>query len=111
VPEHGRTVSGQMLNEPDGAPPRLAEQSGEPPLALDQLQLAQVVAVMLDQIEGEQHCLMASASAPQRMEVRRPVVAGDHRLAIDADDYEHHAERKRHHTWDPVRPPRAASTR
>ena len=59
--------------------------SGEPPLALDQRQVAQVVAVMLDQVEGEQHRLMAPALAPQRMEVRRAVVAGDHRLAVDQE--------------------------
>jgi hypothetical protein len=28
---------------------------------------------------------MTSALAPQRMEVRSPVVAGDHRLAIDQE--------------------------
>jgi hypothetical protein len=28
---------------------------------------------------------MAPASAPQRVEVRRPVVAGDHRLAVDQE--------------------------
>ena len=74
-----------MLNEPDGAPLGPADQSGEPPLALDQRQVAQVVAVMLDQVEGEQHRLMAPAFASQRMEVRRPVVAGDHRLAVDQE--------------------------
>jgi len=36
-----------------------------------------------DQVEREQHRLMAPALAPQRMEVRRPVVAGDHSLAVD----------------------------
>jgi hypothetical protein len=35
--------------------------------------------------EGVQHRLMAPALAPQRMEVRRPVVAGDHRLAVDQE--------------------------
>jgi hypothetical protein len=35
--------------------------------------------------EGVQHRLMAPASAPQRMEVRCPVVAGDHRLAVDQE--------------------------
>jgi hypothetical protein len=58
--EHGWAVAGQMLNELDRAPLGPAEQSGEPPLALDQRQVAQVVAVMLDQIEGVQHRLMAS---------------------------------------------------
>ena len=37
---------------------------------------------MLDQVEGEQHCFMSLAFAPQRTEVRRPVVASDHELAI-----------------------------
>jgi len=34
--EHGRAVTRQMLNEPNGSPLGLADQSGEPPLALDQ---------------------------------------------------------------------------
>ena len=38
---------------------------------------------MLDQVEGVQHRLMAAAAAPQRMKVRRPVVVGDLRLAVD----------------------------
>jgi hypothetical protein len=42
-----------MLVVPDGSPPGPAEQSGEPPLALDQRQVAQVVAVVLDQVEGK----------------------------------------------------------
>ena len=75
--------SPQAILPTDGAPLGPAEQSGDPPLALDQRHLAQVVAVMLDQIEGLQHRLMASAFAPQRAEVRRSVVAGDHRLAVD----------------------------
>jgi hypothetical protein len=54
-------------------------------LALNQPQVAQVVAVMLDQVEGVQHRLMAPASGPQRTEVRHPVVASDHRLAIDQE--------------------------
>jgi hypothetical protein len=56
---------------------------GEPPFALDQRQLAQVVAVMPDQVEGVQHHLTASSSVSQRMEVWRPVVVGDHCLAVD----------------------------
>ena len=59
--------------------------SGEPPLALDQRQGAQVVAVELEQVEGVQHRLMAPALAAQRTEVRCPVVAGDHRLAVDQE--------------------------
>jgi hypothetical protein len=73
-----------MFIEPDGVLGP-AEQPGEPSLALDQRQVAQVVAVMLDQVEGVQHCLTAPTSAPQRMEVRRPVVAGDHGLAVDQE--------------------------
>jgi len=83
--EDGWAVTRKMLSEPDGAPLSLADQLGEPSLALDQGQVAQVVAVMLDQIEGVQHRLMAPASAPQRTEVRRPVVVGDHRLAVDQE--------------------------
>jgi hypothetical protein len=40
---------------------------------------------LLDQVEGAQHRLTAPASAPQRTEVWRPVVAGDHRLAVDQE--------------------------
>ncbi len=46
---------------------------------------AQVVAAMLSQVKGEQHRLTATALAPQRMEVRRPVIAGDHDLAVDQE--------------------------
>ena len=72
-----------MLNELDGAPLGPAEQLLEPPLALDQRQVAQITAVMLDQVEGEQHHLMSPALAPQRVVVRRAVVADNHRLAVD----------------------------
>ena len=83
--EHGRAVTRQMLSEPDGAPLGPAEQSGEPPLALDQRQVAQVVAVMLDQVEGDSTASWPRRLAPQRAEVRHPVVAGDHRLAVDQE--------------------------
>jgi hypothetical protein len=59
-----------MFNEPDGAPHGLADQSGEPPLALDQRQVAKVRTVMLDQVEGEQDRLIATMLAPQRAKVR-----------------------------------------
>ena len=65
--EHGRAVIRQMLNEPDGSSLGLAEQFEEPPLALDQRQVAQVVAVMLDQVEGVQYRLMA----PRRLRSAR----------------------------------------
>ena len=64
--EHGRAVTRQMLSEPDGSPLGPAEQFGEPPLAIDQRQVAQVVAVMLDQVECEQHHLMAGTDAWMR---------------------------------------------
>ena len=54
---------------------------------------AQIVTVMLDQVEGVQHHLTSPASVPQRMEVRRPVVAGDHGLAIDQERRGLEAER------------------
>ena len=41
--EHGRAVTDQMLNELDGAPLGPAEQSGEPPLALDQRQVVNLI--------------------------------------------------------------------
>jgi hypothetical protein len=62
--EDGRAVTRQVLSEPDGAPPGLADQLGEPSLALDQ---RQVVAVMLDQVEGVQYRLMA----PRRLRSAR----------------------------------------
>jgi len=82
-PQHSRAVTCQVFIVPDGSPLGLADKSCDPSLALDQRQVAQVVAVMLDQVEGEQHCLTATSLAPQRAEVRRPVVAGDHRLTVD----------------------------
>ena len=39
-----------------------AEELGEQPLALDQWQIAQLVAVLLDQIEGVQYHLAAPSS-------------------------------------------------
>ena len=75
--EHGRAVARQMLAVPDGAPLGPAEQLGEPSLSLNQRQIAQVVAVMLDQVEGVQHRLLTPASAPQLVEVRRPIVVGN----------------------------------
>ena len=41
--EHDRAVTDQMLNELDGAPLGPAEQSGEPPLALDQRQVVNLI--------------------------------------------------------------------
>ena len=41
--EYGWAVTRQMLSEPDGAPIGLADQLGEPPLAVDQWQVAQIV--------------------------------------------------------------------
>ena len=46
-----------------------------------------------DQVKGEQHRLMAPASAPQRMKVRCAVVAGDHGLAVDQGRLRLEAER------------------
>ena len=79
----GWAVTHQMLNELDRTPFGPAQQLRQSPFALDQWQAAQIVAVMPDQVEGVQHHLTAPSSVPQRMEVRRPVVAGDHRLAVD----------------------------
>ena len=46
MPEHAWAVFRQILNELDGLPLGPAEQSGEPSLALDQRQVAQIVAVL-----------------------------------------------------------------
>jgi len=72
VIEHGRPVVRRMLNEPDGVLGS-ADQSGEPSLALEQRQVAQVIAVMLDQVESVQHRLMTARSAvrAQRVSGRR----------------------------------------
>lgn len=51
--EHSWAVTRQVFGEPDGIPLGPAEQSCEPSLAVDQWQIAQVVAVMLDQVEGK----------------------------------------------------------
>jgi hypothetical protein len=77
--EHGRAVAGQMLNELDRPPLGPADQLCQPPLSLDRRQVAKVVALMLDQVEGVQHRLATPASAPQRMEVRRSSNNRDHR--------------------------------
>jgi len=83
--DHGWALTREMVVVPDRAPLGPADQFEKPPLALYRRQIAQVVAIMLDQVEGVQHRLMAPASAPQRMEVRRPVIAGNHRLAVDQE--------------------------
>ena len=77
--------SRQMLGEPDDLPLGPHEQSGEPLLAFEQRQVAQVSPVMLQQVEGIQHRLRPPASAPQRVEVGHPVDADDHDLAVDQE--------------------------
>ena len=57
MPEHSRAVICHMLIEMDGLPLRPAEQSGEPLLALDQRQIAQIGTVVLQQVEGIQQRL------------------------------------------------------
>jgi hypothetical protein len=73
-----------MFIEPDCVL-RPADQSGQPPLALDQRQVAKVRTVMLDQVEGEQHRLMAPAFAPQRAEVRCPILNSAKSKKMDRD--------------------------
>jgi hypothetical protein len=60
-----------------------AEQLFEPSLAFDQRQIAQIVAIVFDQVEGVQLGLRVPASVAQRMEVRRLVVADNHDLDVD----------------------------
>jgi hypothetical protein len=74
--EQGRAVAPQMLNEPDGSPLGPAEQSGEPSLAFDQRQAAEIVAVVLDQISRLPSYL---ASAPESE--RNSPVRAEHRDA------------------------------
>ena len=90
--EHDRAVVGQMLNEADCVLLGLADQPGEPSLALDQRQVAQVVVFVHEQVEGVQHRLMARPAA-QRAEIRHPVGAGDHRLAVDQERLRLEAQR------------------
>ena len=90
--EHDRAVVGQMLNEADCVPLGLADQPGQPLLARDQRQVAQIVVFVQEQVEGEQHRIMARPAA-QRTEVRHPVGAGDHRLAVDQERLRLEAQR------------------
>ena len=83
--EDVRPVTRQMLGEPDDLPLGPAQQLGEPPLAFEQRQVAQISPVVLQQVEGKQHRLRPPASAPQRIEVRHPVDADDHGLAVDQE--------------------------
>ena len=64
--EHGRAVTHQMFCEQDGVSGLYADQFFEPPLALDQRQVAQIVAVKFEQVEGVQHRLVTPASVAQR---------------------------------------------
>jgi hypothetical protein len=82
VPEHGRAVTRQMLNELDRSPLGPAEQLLEPPL---RAAASRGSTPSFEQVEGEQHRLMSPALAPQRMKVRRPVVLGDHRFTVDQE--------------------------
>ena len=79
----GLAVTLQMFIELDRALFGPTDQLLEPPLALDQWQAAQIVAVMPDQVEREQHRFMSAAFTPQRVEARCPVGAGDHCFAVD----------------------------
>jgi hypothetical protein len=69
----GLAVTRQVFTKLDRALLGPADQLLEPPLALDQRQVSQIDAVMLDQVEGEQLRFTSPAFAPQR-EVRHPVV-------------------------------------
>ena len=74
-----------MLNELDGVPVDPVQQLGQSLLAFMQRQVAQVGTIVLQQVEGIQYRLWTPASAPQCPEVRHPVVAGNHRLAVDQE--------------------------
>ena len=54
-----------MLNELDGVPVDPVQQLGQSLLAFMQRQVAQVITVMLQQVEGAEHRLGAAASAEQ----------------------------------------------
>lgn len=73
-------VTGPALLIPLNPP---ADEPLEPPLALDQRQVAQIIAVALDQVEGVQHRLMGPALASQRVKIRCPVFTGNNRFAVD----------------------------
>jgi hypothetical protein len=48
-------------------------------------QAAQIVAIVLDQVERVEHHRMAGAPGAQRMEVRPPAIADNYRLTIDQE--------------------------
>ena len=54
----------------------------ESPNARSKQYVAQIVVVKFDQVEREQYRFLAALLAPQRMEVRCPVLAGNHNFAI-----------------------------
>jgi hypothetical protein len=60
VLEYGRAVVVEVFAEPDGVR-GLAEQFRQSLLAFEQREVAQVTAVMLDQIERKQHSVGCAA--------------------------------------------------
>jgi len=93
MPEHSRAVFRQVFNEPDGGLLDLAEQVAEPPLTFMQRQVAQIVAVQFQKVEGVQHRLPAAVSAPQCMKVWHAVAAHNHGPAVDQERLRLDAER------------------
>src|SRR4051812_171637 len=82
--EHGRAIVRQVLIEADRVR-GLAQQLRELPLPVQQPRVAQVFALMLDQIEREQHRIMVEAAAVQRLEIRKAIISAHHHLAIDQE--------------------------
>jgi hypothetical protein len=64
--EHRSAAVRQMLIEADRVL-GLAEQFRELPLAIQERRIVQVAALMLDQVEREQHRAMVAAAAGQRV--------------------------------------------
>jgi hypothetical protein len=95
-----------MLSEPDGAPLGLALQSGEPSLALDQRQVAQVVAIVFDQRTAPPRGVGVGSAAHGSP---ASVVADDHRLAVDQERRGLDAEGSFNDGREAVRPVMAVS--
>jgi hypothetical protein len=74
--EHGRAVARQMFAQPDGSPLGPADQLGAAACA-SSAQVAQVVAVVFNQVEGDKDHLATAPPTAQRIEFISAVVAED----------------------------------
>ena len=89
VLEHGRTSLVNVFVELDRVL-GLADQFYQLPLAVEQWSFSQVDALMLDQVEREQHCISVEETAAQGIEIRKAIIATDDRLAVDQERLRRH---------------------